>query len=676
MENNKEESAKIRERLSRDLQQLNSSQEPRIQEEGDEFMGIAPEIEETPNLEQINLEQIQNQLESFLIDDRDEKQDLKVNNNDENQNKDNNHFFYNSTIQNQDTQLSQSELDGTPSGKQIVNDLIAAVKGDKNSHQSTNDIEEKGDDKHGIDSQFHSPNILGEKTTEENKSISSNSINFDRSQHVMDEIESISSKRTPEQTFNPNAYERMNDILTKDTSQQKEEKMEYKMMEPFDVDKYVDTIKQKNQVQNNELEFQSKSSKNKNWQQVMKEVSKVPLTQRNSETLQELRDQNNIQFNSSPYWNFSGNAKDLQPNWAEEAVVATALGNSDSSQHDYISIEDINKTNPSFQTVEVSDENKDNSEQNSPLNYSTTPSDQIEKIPSKKENNNLAFSSTPMAPEPKNSDNLKHKKKRPLVGIVQNVKKSKKAKSKKWKRNITIAAVVTLLVGTAIYGKQKNNNNVSEQNSKESTQSTNTQEINKETEERYIEQNQEAIHQAVEAAIQAQEEAAEKQVEEGIIRAKDQAVASLIQAQEQAEIQAQEEAEIQAKDQTTIKIGDSTQVNEGSRIYEDEYNAYLSENSSHAYYSHDENRVIVGVAILTENGSIKQICANNPNANQEISDYLNNGGELVSVLTANRKFLPNYDGSDILTVDEINAYAEGWYNINDIPNGNVKGMQR
>ena len=50
---------------------------------------------------------------------------------------------------------------------------------------------------------------------------------------------------------------------------------------------------------------------------------------------------------------------------------------------------------------------------------------------------------------------------------------------------------------------------------------------------------------------------------------------------------------------------------------------------------------------------------------------------MVSILTANKeKYLQNYDGSTILTPEEIKSSAEGWYNINDVSINNGKGMSR
>ena len=56
---------------------------------------------------------------------------------------------------------------------------------------------------------------------------------------------------------------------------------------------------------------------------------------------------------------------------------------------------------------------------------------------------------------------------------------------------------------------------------------------------------------------------------------------------------------------------------------------------------------------------------------------LNNGGEIVTVLTANKdKYLSSYGNTEKITKEQLEAIAEGWYNINDINLENVKGLSR
>ena len=71
------------------------------------------------------------------------------------------------------------------------------------------------------------------------------------------------------------------------------------------------------------------------------------------------------------------------------------------------------------------------------------------------------------------------------------------------------------------------------------------------------------------------------------------------------------------------------------------------------------------------------IYASDENANVKMNDLLDKGGEVVSILTANKeKYLQDYNGSETLLPEEIKAYAEGWYNIEDVTMDNVKGVSR
>ena len=40
------------------------------------------------------------------------------------------------------------------------------------------------------------------------------------------------------------------------------------------------------------------------------------------------------------------------------------------------------------------------------------------------------------------------------------------------------------------------------------------------------------------------------------------------------------------------------------------------------------------------------------------------------------KYLQDYNGNETLLPEEIKAYAEGWYNIEDVTMDNVKGVSR
>ena len=127
-------------------------------------------------------------------------------------------------------------------------------------------------------------------------------------------------------------------------------------------------------------------------------------------------------------------------------------------------------------------------------------------------------------------------------------------------------------------------------------------------------------------------------------------------------------------DDTSIHIGSEVTVD--GNIHDDEYDAYYNENNQTSYYGTEPKRVVIGTGIVNDDG-MNVIYAYNPDANQKIDELLNEGGEMVSILTANKeKYLQNYDGSTTLTPEEIKSSAEGWYNINDVSINNGKGMSR
>ena len=129
-------------------------------------------------------------------------------------------------------------------------------------------------------------------------------------------------------------------------------------------------------------------------------------------------------------------------------------------------------------------------------------------------------------------------------------------------------------------------------------------------------------------------------------------------------------------DTADILIGSKISVDEGSRIYASAGDAILEENAYKPYYDNNIDRVALGVSI-EYNDQIINVLANTENANSVIESLLNDGGKIVSVLTANVDKLPQgYDGSSTLTAEEINASAEGFYNAGSITNTNERGMSR
>ena len=123
-----------------------------------------------------------------------------------------------------------------------------------------------------------------------------------------------------------------------------------------------------------------------------------------------------------------------------------------------------------------------------------------------------------------------------------------------------------------------------------------------------------------------------------------------------------------------IHMGSEVYV-DGS-IHRDVYNARDKEHNLKPYYDAEQKRVVIGMGIMLE-GKMNVIYASDENANVKMNDLLDKGGEVVSILTANKeKYLQDYNGNETLLPEEIKAYAEGWYNIEDVTMDNVKGVSR
>ena len=120
-----------------------------------------------------------------------------------------------------------------------------------------------------------------------------------------------------------------------------------------------------------------------------------------------------------------------------------------------------------------------------------------------------------------------------------------------------------------------------------------------------------------------------------------------------------------------VRIG--SEVSVAGNIYDDEFDALYGENGKTQYFGTMPKRVIVGVGIVNDQG-MNVVYAEDNNANQEIQNLINEGGEVVSILTANKeKYLQNYNGTQTLTKEERKAASEGWYNINEIVSENTLG---
>ena len=71
----------------------------------------------------------------------------------------------------------------------------------------------------------------------------------------------------------------------------------------------------------------------------------------------------------------------------------------------------------------------------------------------------------------------------------------------------------------------------------------------------------------------------------------------------------------------------------------------MEENGLSSYYSNEDERVIIGV-LISDGTSMMRICADKEDANKVINTALENDGEVLSILTANKAYvLSDYDGT-------------------------------
>ena len=128
------------------------------------------------------------------------------------------------------------------------------------------------------------------------------------------------------------------------------------------------------------------------------------------------------------------------------------------------------------------------------------------------------------------------------------------------------------------------------------------------------------------------------------------------------------------QEEDRILLGKSIYLNEGSYVYQTEQDAYLGENAFTSYYSNQDERVVIGVLVENENG-MTRVCADSLDANLKINNMLDQGGKVVSVLTANKNCaLSNYDGTEVLSASALNSSVEGWYSVCSIQQENVKTL--
>ena len=283
----------------------------------------------------------------------------------------------------------------------------------------------------------------------------------------------------------------------------------------------------------------------------------------------------------------------------------------------------------------------------------------------------------------------KNNTKKPISGIVTKIRKSLKNMDKEIKVRIGVIAATLILGLTSVGASELINNRKESKSAKATTENISENDVKNTDLEKDIEKSLNDLENPYQTKagddIVTKAENVDKtsSQEKTTNETKKQDTTSQQSNQSNDEKESSpenltilEDENIENKEESFIKIGGNIKLNEGTRIYNNEYDAYLGENSYSAYYKNTDKRVILGVAILNENG-MNQIYASDELANQKIDELIKNGGEVVSILTANQeKYLQDYDGSSPLINAEINAYAEGWYNVNDIANQNVKGMQR
>lgn len=137
-----------------------------------------------------------------------------------------------------------------------------------------------------------------------------------------------------------------------------------------------------------------------------------------------------------------------------------------------------------------------------------------------------------------------------------------------------------------------------------------------------------------------------------------------------------EKDNLSESEEDKLLLGKSIKLNEDINVYMTEQDAYMEENGLSSYYSNDDERVIIGV-LISDGTSMMRICADKEDANKVINTALENNGEVLSILTANKAYvLSDYDGTKKLSAEDINASAEGWYNAHDVTKENVKTLRK
>jgi DNA-directed RNA polymerase subunit F len=115
-------------------------------------------------------------------------------------------------------------------------------------------------------------------------------------------------------------------------------------------------------------------------------------------------------------------------------------------------------------------------------------------------------------------------------------------------------------------------------------------------------------------------------------------------------------------DDNNYYIGDVVNINDGSYIYDDEYDAAFDNERQNPYFTNEADRIVCGVQLQMPDGKVVNITDREDGYNAKIDYYLSQGGVVSSVLVRN---------------SEVNADGyEGFYNIDSVSKKTMGGMSR
>ena len=106
-------------------------------------------------------------------------------------------------------------------------------------------------------------------------------------------------------------------------------------------------------------------------------------------------------------------------------------------------------------------------------------------------------------------------------------------------------------------------------------------------------------------------------------------------------------------DSLYASLGKDITINENSPIYRNAYNAYLESDGRAPYFESNEERKVIGLAFWNDKTGLKAVYNYHENSDEMIKNILNDGGELIAVLTQIKNKKGNFE-------------PEGWYSLNDI----------